>query len=139
MPLTKVSHMTIWVFNQDEALDFYTNKLGLEVREDQTLGKVGGFRWLTVGPAGQPDLQIILMVPGPPPVSEEAAEQLKGLIAQGVTAGCIFDVEDCQATYEELRGRGVEFTQEPIERFYGIDAAFRDPFGNAHRLTQRAG
>ncbi len=92
MPLTKVSHMTVWVTDQDEALDFYTNKLGLEVRADQTLGEMGGFRWLTVGPADQPELEIILMVPGPPPVSADAAEQLKGLMAQGVTAGCIFDV-----------------------------------------------
>ena len=139
MPLTKVSHMTIWVLDQDEALDFYVNKLGLEVREDQTLGEMGGFRWLTVGPADQPDLEIILMIPGPPPVSEGATAQIEQLLAQGVLAGCIFNVEDCRATYEELRDRGVEFTQEPVERFYGIDAAFRDPFGTAHRLTQRTG
>jgi catechol 2,3-dioxygenase-like lactoylglutathione lyase family enzyme len=137
LPLTKVSHLTVWVLDQDEARDFYENKLGLEVREDSTLEEMGGFRWLTVGPKDQPELEIILLVPGPPPVSPEATEQVKQLMAQGVLAGCIFEVEDCQATYEELRDRGVEFTHEPVERFYGIDAAFRDPFGNQHRLTQR--
>ncbi len=137
MPLTKVSHMTIWVLDQDEARDFYVDKLGLEVREDSTLEEMGGFRWLTVGPKDQPDLEMILLVPGPPPVSPEATEQVKQLMAQGVLAGCIFRVEDCQATYEELRDRGVEFTQEPVERFYGIDAAIRDDSGNHLRIIQR--
>jgi catechol 2,3-dioxygenase-like lactoylglutathione lyase family enzyme len=138
LPLTKLSHVTVWVLDQDEARDFYVDKLGLEVREDATIEEMDGFRWLTVGPSEQPELEIILLEPGPPPISAEAEEQLKLLISQGVLGGGIFGVEDCQATYEELKGRGVEFTQEPVERFYGIDAAFRDPFGNSFRMTQRA-
>jgi catechol 2,3-dioxygenase-like lactoylglutathione lyase family enzyme len=138
LPLSKISHTQVWVLDQDEALAFYTEKLGLEVRTDATLDEMGGFRWLTVGPGDQPDVEIILLVPGPPPLSDEAAEQMRGLIAQGALGGLIFTVDDCQATYEELKDRGVEFTQEPMERFYGIDAAFRDPFGNSFRMTQPA-
>jgi predicted enzyme related to lactoylglutathione lyase len=134
LPLKRLTHTQVWVLDQDEARDFYTEKLGLEVREDADLGEM---RWLTVGPAGQPDLEIMLLVPGPPPLSDEVADQVKALVAQGAVSTCIFEVDDCQATYEELKGRGVEFTQEPVERFYGIDAGFRDPFGNHFRMTQR--
>jgi catechol 2,3-dioxygenase-like lactoylglutathione lyase family enzyme len=139
VPLKRLTHIQVWVLDQDEALDFYTNKLGLEMREDATLDDWSGYRWLTVGPADQPELELILLVPGPPPLSDEVAEQVKGLIARGAIGTCIFEVDDCQATYEELKGRGVEFTQEPMERFYGIDAAFRDPFGTQFRMTQRTG
>jgi catechol 2,3-dioxygenase-like lactoylglutathione lyase family enzyme len=139
LPLKKLTHSQIWVTDQDEAIDFYTSKLGLVLRQDATLEEMGGFRWVTVGPADQPDLELILLVPGPPPFSEEVAEQMKALMAQGGLGGWIFEVDDCQATYEELKGRGVEFTQEPVERFYGIDAGFRDPFGNNMRMTQPAG
>ena len=135
MPLKKLTHTQVWVLDQDEALDFYTQKLGLTVREDAQLGDE--MRWLTVGPEDQPDMEIMLLTPGPPPLSEEVAEQVRALIAHGAIGTCIFEVDDCQATYEELKGRGVEFTQEPVERFYGIDAAFRDPFGNHFRMTQR--
>jgi catechol 2,3-dioxygenase-like lactoylglutathione lyase family enzyme len=137
MPLKKLTHTQIWVLDQDQAHDFYTQKLGLEVREDTTI--MDDFRWLTVGPADQPEMEMLLLVPGPPPLSDEVAEQVKGLIAHGAIGSCIFEVDDCQATYEELKGRGVEFTQEPMERFYGIDAGFRDPFGNHFRMTQRTG
>ena len=135
MPLKKLTHTQVWVLDQDAAHDFYTEKLGLVVREDAQLGDE--MRWLTVGPADQPDVEMILLVPGPPPLSEEVAAQVKELIAHGAIGTCIFEVDDCQATYEELKGRGVEFTQEPVDRFYGIDAAFRDPFGNNFRMTQR--
>ncbi|MEA2449748.1 MAG: hypothetical protein QOG63_1680 [Thermoleophilaceae bacterium] len=138
MPLKRLTHTQVWVLDQDEALDFYTQKLGLVVRQDTTLGEMGGFRWLTVGPADQPEMEIMLLVPGPPPLSEEVAEQVKALVARGAAGSCIFEVDDCQATFEELKGRGVEFTQEPMERFYGIDAGFRDPFGNHFRMTQPA-
>jgi catechol 2,3-dioxygenase-like lactoylglutathione lyase family enzyme len=137
LPLKKLTHTQVWVLDQDEARDFYTEKLGLAVREDATLDEMGGFRWLTVGPQDQADMEIMLLVPGPPPLSEDVAEQVKSLVAQGAVSSCIFEVDDCQATYEELKGRGVEFTQEPVERFYGIDAGFRDPFGNHFRMTQR--
>jgi catechol 2,3-dioxygenase-like lactoylglutathione lyase family enzyme len=97
----------------------------------------GDFRWLTVGPPSQPELEISLMVPGPPPLDPETAEEVKALVARGAGSGLIFEVEDCRAEYEELSARGVEFTEEPTERFYGIDAAFRDPAGNPIRITQR--
>jgi catechol 2,3-dioxygenase-like lactoylglutathione lyase family enzyme len=138
LPLKKLTHVQVWVLDQDEAHDFYTEKLGFEVRTDAKMGEWGGFRWLTVGPAEQPDVELILLVPGPPPLSEEVGQQVKDLIEHGAIGTCIFEVDDCQATYEELKGRGVEFTQEPVERFYGIDAAFRDPSGNHFRMTQRA-
>src|SRR3954451_3723982 len=123
-----------YVTDQDEALDWYTNKLGLEVRSDVTMEEVG-MRWLTVGAPGQ-DVEINLMVPGPPPLSEEAAEQARGLLAQGAVTTFIFHVDDCRKAYEELSARGVEFTQPPEDRFYGTDAGFRDPFGNQFRLIQ---
>jgi catechol 2,3-dioxygenase-like lactoylglutathione lyase family enzyme len=138
--LKHVTHVNVWVHDLDEALAFYTEKLGFEVREDVTLDETGGYRWLTVGPAHQPDLHFILSLPGPPAIDEATAEELRGLLARGAVSGAgsmIFESDDLQATYAELSTRGVEFTQPPIERFYGIDAAFRDPFGNAYRITQR--
>jgi uncharacterized glyoxalase superfamily protein PhnB len=127
----------LWVHDQDEALAFYTEKVGLEVRSDVTLPEMGDFRWLTVGPAGQPDVAITLMaIPGPPVMDEQTAEQVRTLMAKGF-AGTIFLVtDDARASYEELKERGVEFTEEPEERPYGIDSGFRDPSGNSLRLTQ---
>jgi catechol 2,3-dioxygenase-like lactoylglutathione lyase family enzyme len=136
--LKQVSHINVWVHDQDEALEFYTRKLGFEVREDVT---VDDYRWLTVGPVGQPDVHLILSVPGPPAIEPEDAEELMRLLARGTLSGAgnaIFATEDVRATCEDLRARGVEFTQEPAERSYGIDAAFRDPSGNAFRIMQRA-
>ena len=140
--LKQVSHVNVWVHDQDEALEFYTRKLGFEVREDVTLEQFGNFRWLTVGPVSQPDLQFILSLPGPPAIDPEDAEQLMALVARGAVSGggnVIFDTDDVRGTYEDLTARGVEFTQEPMERSYGIDAAFRDPSGNAFRIMQSAG
>jgi catechol 2,3-dioxygenase-like lactoylglutathione lyase family enzyme len=136
--LKQVSHVNVWVHDQDEALEFYTGKLGFEVREDVTLGD---YRWLTVGPVSQPDVNLILSIPGPPAIDPDAADDLMGLIARGAVSGsgmAIFASDDVQATYDDFRARGVEFTQEPMERSYGIDAAFRDPSGNAFRIMQRA-
>jgi catechol 2,3-dioxygenase-like lactoylglutathione lyase family enzyme len=138
--LKHISHVNVWVHDQDEALAFYADKLGFEVREDVTLEQFGGYRWLTVGPAAQPDLQFILSVPGPPALDPDVAEQLSGLVAKGAVSGggtVIFDTDDVRADYRDLSARGVEFTQAPMERSYGIDAAFRDPSGNAFRITQR--
>jgi catechol 2,3-dioxygenase-like lactoylglutathione lyase family enzyme len=138
--LRQVSHVNVWVHDQDEALDFYTRKLGLEVREDVTMEEFGDYRWLTVGPARQPDVNLILSIPGPPAIDPEAAERLLAMIARGEVGGAgtlIFQTDDLRATYDDLTARGVEFTQEPLERPYGIDAAFRDPFGNPFRITQR--
>jgi catechol 2,3-dioxygenase-like lactoylglutathione lyase family enzyme len=135
--ITQLTNTGVWVHDQDEALAFYTDKLGLEVREDVTVPEMGNFRWLSVGPVGQPDVAIVLMpIPGPPMMDEETAEQLRTLMAKGF-AGTVFLVtEDCKASYEELKARGVEFSEAPEERPYGIDSGFRDPSGNAIRLTQ---
>jgi uncharacterized glyoxalase superfamily protein PhnB len=132
-----IANAQVWVNDQDEALEFYTKKLGMEVRADVTLPEMGGFRWLAVGPTGQPDMSIVLMpVPGPPMMDAETADELRTLMAKGF-AGTVFLVtDDCQASYEDLKSRGVEFVQAPEERPYGIDSGFRDPFGNQFRLTQ---
>ena len=139
--LKQVSHVNVWVHDQEEALEFYTGKLGFEVREDVTVEQFGGFRWLTVGPVGQPDVQLILSMPGPPALDPDAAGELMALIARGTVSGpgmAIFASDDVRATYADLSARGVEFTQEPMERSYGIDAAFRDPSGNGFRIMQPA-
>jgi catechol 2,3-dioxygenase-like lactoylglutathione lyase family enzyme len=133
----QLTHVNVWVHDQDEALAFYTEKLGMELRDDITLPEMGGFRWLTVGSAGQSDVALALLpVPGPPVFDAETSEQLKALVAKGAAGGLFFRTSDLQATYEELKARGVEFTQEPAERPYGIDAGFRDDSGNQMRLAQ---
>jgi predicted enzyme related to lactoylglutathione lyase len=133
----KLSTAQLWVDDQDEALAFYTDKVGLEVRSDVTLPELGDFRWLTVGPPNQPDIAIVLMaIPGPPVMDAETAEQVRSLMSKGFAGTIFLTTEDCQASYEELKGRGVEFTEEPSEYPYGIDSAFRDPSGNNVRLTQ---
>ena len=131
-----ISHVGVWVDDQEEAKAFYTEKLGLEVRQDSTLEEFGGYRWLTVGPADQPDVSIILSAPVPPAIDPESARKLMELVNQGAMGPGIFRTEDCRKTTKELQERGVEFTQEPDERFYGIDAGFRDPAGNEWRLVQ---
>ncbi len=135
--MIRIAVAQLWVHDQDEALAFYTQKLGMEVRSDVTVAEMGNFRWLTVGPAGQPDIAIVLMaIPGPPVLDDDTADQVRDLMGKGF-AGTIFLVtDDCRASYEELKGRGVEFTEKPEERPYGIDSAFRDPSGNSIRLTQ---
>jgi catechol 2,3-dioxygenase-like lactoylglutathione lyase family enzyme len=135
--LKQLSHVGIWVHDQDEALAFYTEKLGFEVREDVTLPEMGNFRWLAVGVPGQPDVAIALMsVPGPPVFDEETRRQIQTLVAKGASGGLFFQTDDCRGTYEELRSRGVEFLQEPVEQPYGIDVGFRDPSGNNFRVVQ---
>jgi len=132
-----ISTAQLWVHDQDEALAFYTEKLGMEVRSDVTLAELGDFRWLTVGPAGQDDVALALMtVPGPPVFDTDTADAVRNVMAKGAAGGLFFSTDDCRGTYEELRGRGVEFTEEPSERPYGIDAGLRDPSGNAIRLVQ---
>ena len=133
----KLSTAQLWVSDQDEALEFYTKKLGMEVRSDVTLPELGDFRWLTVGPAGQPDIAIVLMaIPGPPVMDAETAEQVRNLMSKGFAGTVFLTTDDCRASVEELKSRGVEFTEEPEERPYGIDSGFRDPSGNSFRLTQ---
>ena len=133
----RIATAQVWVHDQDEALDFYTKKLGMEVRQDVTVAEMGNFRWLTVGPADQPDVSIVLMaIPGPPVMDADTAQQVKDLMAKGFAGTVFFTTNDVQAAYQELKSRGVEFTEEPTEMPYGIDSAFRDPSGNNFRLTQ---
>jgi predicted enzyme related to lactoylglutathione lyase len=135
--MIRIGNAQLWVHDQDEALAFYTEKLGFEVRSDATLPELGDFRWLTVSPPNQPDVAIVLMaIPGPPVMDEEVAEQVRSLMATGFGGTIFLTTDDCQASYDELKARGVEFTEEPEERPYGIDAGFRDPSGNSFRLTQ---
>jgi catechol 2,3-dioxygenase-like lactoylglutathione lyase family enzyme len=134
--LDAISHVGVWVRDQDEAKAFYTEKLGFEVRQDATLGELGGYRWLTVGPPGQPDVNLMLSRPGPPGVDQQTAEQMLALVAKGAMGPGIFRTEDCHATCKELEARGVELSQQPEERFYGIDATVRDPSGNLWRIVQ---
>jgi uncharacterized glyoxalase superfamily protein PhnB len=125
------------VHDQDEALAFYTEKVGMEVRADVTVPELGNFRWLTVSPPGQTDVSIVLMaIPGPPVMDAETAEQVKTLMGKGFAGTVFLTTDDVHASYEELKGRGVDFVEEPEERPYGIDSAFRDPSGNNFRLTQ---
>ena len=123
--------------DQEEALAFYTRRLGWEVRADITMPEMGDFRWLTVGPVGQPDVAIVLMaIPGPPVMDTQTAQQVRDLMAKGFAGAIFLATDDCQAAYEELKGRGVDFVETPEERPYGIDSAFRDSSGNVVRLTQ---
>ena len=134
--MIKIANAQLWVQDQDEALAFYTDKVGMEVRADVTVPELGNFRWLTVGLAGQ-DVSIVLMaIPGPPVMDAETTEQVRMLMAKGFAGTIFLTTDDCQASYEELKGRGIDFVEEPEERPYGIDSAFRDPSGNHIRLTQ---
>ncbi|MBV9323325.1 MAG: VOC family protein [Chloroflexi bacterium] len=134
--LTSIIISHVWVLDQDAALDFYVNKLGLEVRNDMNLGFM---RWLTVGVPGDRSREILLELPAPPSVDGAAADQIRALVSKGATGFTVgFATDDCRKTYETLVARGVEITQEPTERFYGIDIGVRDPFGNHIRITQAA-
>ncbi|HTF51232.1 MAG TPA: VOC family protein [Pseudonocardia sp.] len=135
--MIKIANAQLWVHDQDEALKFYTEKVGMEVRGDVTVPELGNFRWLSVGPVGQPDVAIALMaVPGPPVMDAETAEQVRELMAKGFAGTVFLSTDDCRASYRELVGRGLEFVEEPEERPYGIDSSFRDPSGNYIRLLQ---
>ena len=135
--MIKIGTAQLWVQDQDEALAFYKDKVGFEVRSDVTLPEMGDFRWLTVGPAAQPDIAIVLMaIPGPPVFEPETSEKIRDLLSRGAASAVFLTTEDAKADYEELKSRGVEFTDELSERPYGIDCGFRDPAGNSIRLTQ---
>jgi uncharacterized glyoxalase superfamily protein PhnB len=138
--MIKIGTAQLWVHDQNEALAFYTDKVGFEIRSDVTVPELGNFRWLTVGPPAQPDIAIVLMaIPGPPVMDAETAEQVRTLMGKGFAGTIFLNTDDCQASYEELKGRGVEFSEEPEERPYGIDTAFRDPSGNNIRLIELRG
>jgi catechol 2,3-dioxygenase-like lactoylglutathione lyase family enzyme len=136
--LKQLTHVQVWVHDQDEALEFYTNKLGMELREDVTVPEMGNFRWLSVGVPGQDDVAITLMaIPGPPVFEEDTRRKIQELLARGASGGLFFSTGDAHQTYEELKSRGVEFTQEPTEQPYGTDAGFRDPSGNHFRMMSQ--
>jgi catechol 2,3-dioxygenase-like lactoylglutathione lyase family enzyme len=135
--MINIAYSGVWVHDQDEALAFYTEKLGWELRADVTLPEFGNYRWLTVGPPNQPDVSVLLnAIPGPPVMDEATADQIRSLMAKGWIGNVLLTTDDVQASYDELKARGVEFTEAPEERPYGIDSAFRDPSGNQFRLTQ---
>ena len=135
--MIKINSAQLWVNDQEEALAFYTQKLGFEVRSDVTLAELGNVRWLQVGPPGQDDIAITLMaIPGPPVMDDETAEQVRALMAKGFAGTVFLTTEDLDADYDALKARGVEFIDQPEERPYGIDSSFRDPSGNHFRLTQ---
>jgi catechol 2,3-dioxygenase-like lactoylglutathione lyase family enzyme len=131
---TKITLSQIYVLDQDAAIDFYVGLLGFEVKEDQDLGFM---RWLTITAPGDPEREVLLEVPGPPRLDAATADQVRELLTKGATGGWIgLQVDDCRKFYETMLAKGVEFTQEPTERPYGIDCGFRDPFGNAIRANQ---
>jgi uncharacterized glyoxalase superfamily protein PhnB len=133
----QVANAQLWVHDQDEALAFWTEKVGMEIRHDVTLAEMGDFRWLTVGFPGQEDFAIVLMaIPGPPVMDAETGADVEALMAKGFAGTMFIATDDVRADYESLKARGVEFTEAPEERPYGIDSGFRDPSGNAIRLTQ---
>lgn len=136
--IKQLTNTQVWVHDQDEALAFYTEKLGFELREDVTVPELGNFRWLSVGVPGQPDVAITLMaVPGPPVFDEDTRKKILELVSKGAATGLFFATDDIHGTYEELKSRGVEFQQEPTEQPYGIDAGLRDPSGNSMRVMQQ--
>jgi catechol 2,3-dioxygenase-like lactoylglutathione lyase family enzyme len=133
--IRKMSHATIFVTNQEEALSFYRDKLGFQVHTDAMVG--ADFRWLTLNTADQPDFEIILMEPKPGMLMDEAtATQLRAIMAKGVLGAGVFNTDDCRGTYQELKDKGVQFVSEPAERPYGIEAVFKDNSGNWFSLTQ---
>jgi len=135
--MMRISTTQLWVHDQDEALAFWTDKVGMEVREDATMPEMGNFRWLTVGPPGQDDIAVVLMaIPGPPMMDEATAQQLADLMGKGWAGTMFLTTDDVRAEHARLSAAGVEFTETPEERPYGIDAGFRDPSGNSIRLTQ---
>jgi uncharacterized glyoxalase superfamily protein PhnB len=135
--MMRIANAQLWVHDQDEALAFWTQKVGMEVRADVTLPEMGNFRWLTVGPPGQEDFSIVLMeIPAAPVMDTDTAEQVRNLMAKGFAGTVFLTTDDVRSDYEELKGRGVEFTDELQERPYGTDSGFRDPSGNSIRLTQ---
>ena len=136
--MIRIANAQLWVHDQDEALEFYTKKLGMEVRADVTLPELGNFRWVTVSPPGQEDVSITLMaIPGPPVMDAETRKRVEELMAKGFAGTVFLTTDDARGSYEELKGRGVEFTEEPSSQPWGLWAQFRDPDGNEHGLIER--
>ena len=134
--MIKIANVQFWVHDQDEALAFYTKTLGWEVRADVKM-EAWNFRWVVVGPVGQPEVGLVLMpVPGPPMLDADASATLGDLVAKGSGGTLFLETDDCKAAYDDLSARGVVFNDPPTEQAYGIDTSFRDPSGNNIRLTQ---
>lgn len=137
MTAIRIATAQLWVHDQDVALAWYTDKLGMEVRTDVTVPEMGNFRWLTVGPVGQPEMSIVLMaIPGAPMLDDETHKQVQDLMGKGMAGTVFLTTPDVHASYRELSSRGVEFIDAPMDMPYGIDSSFRDPSGNNFRLTQ---
>jgi catechol 2,3-dioxygenase-like lactoylglutathione lyase family enzyme len=137
--LKQLTYVNVWVHDQDEALAFYRDTLGLELRDDVTVPEMGNFRWLSVGVPGQDGVALALLsIPGPPVFDEDTAEKLREIVAKGAAGGLFFATDDVQGSFEELKGKGVQFSQEPTQQPYGVDAGFRDPSGNQIRMAQLA-
>ena len=135
--MIRIATAQLWVHDQDEALAFYTDKVGMEVRVDVTVPEMGNFRWLTVSPPGQSDIAIVLMaIPGPPMADEATGAAIRDLMGKGMAGTVFLTTDDCQKSYEEMSARGVVFTEPPQQQMYGIDCGFRDPSGNNLRLSQ---
>jgi catechol 2,3-dioxygenase-like lactoylglutathione lyase family enzyme len=134
--VTKLSHVTLFVIDQNKALDFYVNKLGFKVNTDVTMEQ--GFRWLTVNPPEQPDLQIALLSPLTSFMykDEEVRNAFKVLLEKGALGAGVMNTPDCKATYEELKSKGVHFSSPPKEQFYGVEAVITDGLGNWFSMTQ---
>ncbi|ACQ78580.1 Glyoxalase/bleomycin resistance protein/dioxygenase [Beutenbergia cavernae DSM 12333] len=132
--ITGLGVASVFVTDYDEAKAFFVQKLGFTERHDLVLDN--GYRWLTVGPSASPELQLSVTVPGPPVHDDETARMLRTLLAKGVLSGGAWNTDDCRATFELYTSRGVEFLQEPQERPYGVEAVFRDPFGNWYSLNE---
>ena len=131
----KISHLTYYVLNQNQAYDVYVHKLGCKVQTDITLD--GGFRWLTVSPPHQPDLEIVLAEPNPPMFDEAQAQMVRDLLEAHAMGGGVWGTDNCQKSYETLQAKGIEFIKPPTEEFYGIEALFRDGCGNWFSLTEQ--
>lgn len=137
--MLRIASAHLWVHDQEVALTYWTEKVGMEVRQDVSFPELGAFRWVTVGPPGQDDVSIVLMaIPGEPVMDEATRAQVTEVMAKGFAGTVFLTTDDCQASYEQLKARGVEFTSEPEQMPYGIDCGFRDPSGNSVRLTQLA-
>jgi uncharacterized glyoxalase superfamily protein PhnB len=135
--MIKISSAQLWVHDQEVALKYWTDKVGMEVRQDVTEPALGNFRWLTVGPPGQDDVSIVLMaIPGAPVMDDATRQEVQNLMAKGFAGTVFLTTDNCQASYDQMKARGVEFTEEPTQMPYGIDCGFRDPSGNSVRLTQ---
>ncbi|MBA0048494.1 VOC family protein [Mycobacterium sp. NPDC050853] len=137
--MAKIGSVQLWVHDQEAALAFWTEKVGFEVRSDVSMPELGDFRWLAVGPPGQPDVDIVLMaVPGEPVMDEPTRQSVLDLAAKGFAGTVFLTTDDCKKSYEEMSARGLEFAEKPETRPYGIDSAFRDPSGNHIRMVERS-